>query len=194
MNKLALLLLMGAGAACAQPVQNMDIFLLWGPSPTSDQRLPGAGVTVNGTMRTASAPGYGYQIARKSAATFWLELVPMFANNGLTSASIPGVVNTDLYSFTLGGRVMVPVQSRISPYGVVAGGYGRFDHAVIHGDSVTSYSTTHGVFVFGGGIDIRIVRLLSLRGEIRDVVSGRNLSGSSGRHHTLPLMGVAFHF
>ena len=92
---------------------------------------------------------------------------------------------------------MVPVQQRLSFFAVTGGGAGTF-HAqtVSETDSlkIASRSLIHGVFMFGGGTDLRLSRWVSLRGEIRDLVTGRELSGATGRHHVLPLFGVAFHF
>ena len=56
------------------------------------------------------------------------------------------------------------------------------------------YQTTHGVFQFGGGVDLRLTERISIRGEVRDFVTGSGLSGSNGPHHLVPLMGLAMHF
>ena len=60
--------------------------------------------------------------------------------------------------------------------------------------SVSTNNTAHGVFAFGGGADVRLSPHFSLRVEVRDLVTGKDLSGAAGRHHVLPLFGVAFHF
>lgn len=60
--------------------------------------------------------------------------------------------------------------------------------------TISSNSTGHGLAVLGGGIDVRLTRRISIRGEVRDLVTGAGLSGAKGRHHVLPLFGVALPF
>jgi len=192
-----LLLTLLPGGAGAQPIQNSDFFFLFGPRSIPSQVVPGTNATVYGATLLGDEVGYGYQVARRSAVSLWLEYVPAFAVHGLSTASIRGLVNNDFNAYTLGVRVMVPVQSRLSVYGAVGGGGGSFEYVVTAADpspSVTSNSTAHGVFDFGGGVDFRLSRHWSIRAEVRDFVSGAGLSGSTGVHHVLPVAGVAIHF
>ncbi len=197
-----LLVLLAAILVCcrarAQGVQNQDIFLLAGPASIASRTLPGSNVTLYGQTALGTTTGYGYQVARMSAASLWLEFTAgTFVVQGLTTTSVAGLVNNDLQAYTAGVRLQVPLQSRISAYGISGGGGGLFQHAAIEGGSnpyVASHSTLHGVFLFGGGIDVRLNRRLSVRGEVRDLVTGSGLSGAAGRNHVLPLFGIAFHF
>lgn len=98
---------------------------------------------------------------------------------------------------TLGLRLMVPVAARLSFFGVAGGGDGEFHYAwLLEGSTpyLLSHSTTHGVFEWGGGVDVRLSKRVSIRGEVRDFVSGQGLSGSNGVHHVVTMVGVAFHF
>ena len=52
----------------------------------------------------------------------------------------------------------------------------------------------HPAFAFGGGVDFRMTRLISLRGEVRDYVTASRLGGVSGNNHVFALMGMGFHF
>jgi opacity protein-like surface antigen len=97
---------------------------------------------------------------------------------------------------TLGLRLIVPVNSRLSFYALSGGGGGGFSYPVVTGGAnptVSTNETAHFVFVFGGGADVRLSRRWSLRMDVRDLVTGRDLSGA-GRHHVLPSFGVALHF
>ena len=47
---------------------------------------------------------------------------------------------------------------------------------------------------FGGGLDLRLTRLMSLRAEARDFVTGRGLGGVEGRHHPIFGFGLGFHW
>ena len=78
------------------------------------------------------------------------------------------------------------------------GGVGTFDYPVVTASggtsSVGTNDTWHGVFELGGGIDIRLTRLFSVRVECRDFVTGKGLDGVPGRHHIAPAAGIAAHF
>ena len=191
----SLILLCGPG--WAQRVQNSDIYFLAGPAVSGSMAIPGSNATVNKSTGVSVSTGYGYQVARASAASIWLDFAPTIAAGRITAASIPGSVNFDFTSYTAGLRFMIPLQSRTSVFGALGGGWGTFWYPVISGGpnpSVSSNQTTHGVFQFGGGVDIRLTERISIRGEARDFVSGSGLSGSTGPHHVVPLMGVALHF
>jgi opacity protein-like surface antigen len=188
-----------AGSACAQGfIQNRDISVLGGVSWYKSQSIPGSSVTFDGSTGYAMQVSYGYQVARGSAGSLWVEFYPMtFPFPGKRPAGIPGKVDFSSFIVTPGVRYMVPVQSRLSLYGVAGGGYGAFEYPVVaDGDTlhVKMNSTWHGVFDFGGGIDVRLSQSWSLRTECRDFVTGRALNGIPGRHHPTPLLGIAVHF
>jgi len=186
-----------SGTAWAQLVQNRDIYFMGGPARTSSSAVPGSNVTVKGTSGYSSVTGFGYQIARSGAGSIWVDFSPAYVIPGLSGANIGGQVNNDFSSYTLGLRFMLPVHDRVALFGTVAGGGGSFNYPVIDGGAeprVSSNSTIHGVFQFGGGVDFRLTRMFSIRGELRDYVTGKGLSGATGRHHLVPLVGVAFHF
>ena len=184
--------------ARAQIAQNMDISFMVGPASTEPQVLGSSGATVSGATGYSTQFGYGYMVARVSAASLWLELMPMtFSRPANSHASISGSTTLGMWVMSPGVRFMAPVQSRVSVYGVVGGGVGYFRYPYIAGGSspyLSSNSTAHGVFSLGGGVDVRVIRTLSIRGEVRDFVSGSGLSGVDGIHHVVPLAGIALHF
>jgi hypothetical protein len=59
---------------------------------------------------------------------------------------------------------------------------------------VSSGRSVSPAFGFGGGLDFRLTRLVSLRFDIRDFVTRARLGGSNGHHHGIFGFGVAFHF
>ena len=184
------------GPVWAQWVQNADIYFMAGPATSGSMTVPGSTATVNESTNVGQTSGYGYQLARMSSGSIWLDIAPTFVL-GSAGASIPGGVAVDFMSLTAGLRFMIPVQSRISIYGALGGGVGSFHYPGISGGTppyVLPNSATHGVFQCAGGVDFRLTERFSLRGEARDVVTGSGLSGSSGPHHLVPLMGVALHF
>lgn len=172
--------------------------MLAGPAPSGARVLGDSGVTVNGHTAMGAAIGYGYQPTRMSAASLWLDFsIGTYVVGGITNANIPGSVNNDIMAYTAGARLMLPLQSRVSAHGLLGGGGGSFEYAVITdgaNPTISSNSTLHGVLVAGGGIDVRLTRRISIRGEVRDLVTGAGLAGSSGHNHILPLFGVGLHF
>jgi hypothetical protein len=47
---------------------------------------------------------------------------------------------------------------------------------------------------FGGGLDVRLSRLMSLRGEVRDFITERGLDGMDGINHVVFGFGIGFHW
>jgi hypothetical protein len=109
-------------------------------------------------------------------------------------------IDRDVWYFTPGIRLKTPTFGRVSFYDLAGGGVGWFSKvsSIVSGanESVIVDSRVQGspVFDFAGGIDLRLSRLVSLRGEGRDFFSARNLGGVAGHNHPVFLVGLAFHF
>jgi hypothetical protein len=184
-------------AAWAQRIQNTDMFFSAGPVPGKTESIEGTNVVLSGSTGYAWQADYGYQFARLSAVSVMADLSFVFASPGNSKGNVPGSVSNSLTPATLGLRMMIPVQSRLSFYAVSGGGAGGTNYATVTAGanpSLATVSTIHGVFAFGGGADVRLSRLFSLRAEVRDLVTGKGLAGVDGRHHILPFFGVAIHF
>ncbi len=198
-TSLPLLLVLLSGSLWAQHmVQNMDTSILFGPTWYRPHTIAGTNVTVAGSTGHSQQVNYGYQVLRTPAGSLWVEFYPMVCfSPGTSTANIGGAFTPGGFLVTPGVRYMVPVQSRVSLYAVAGGGVGTFDYAVVTaGDTpyVKTNDTWHGVFDIGGGIDIRLIRFLSVRAECRDFVTGKGLDGVPGRHHLAPAIGIATHF
>ncbi|HEX4948482.1 MAG TPA: hypothetical protein VFZ34_17545 [Blastocatellia bacterium] len=90
---------------------------------------------------------------------------------------------------------------RVSPYVAAGGGYARFAESEFRTNdqpNLGQRGTNRGVFNYGGGVDIRVIRFLSLRGEVRDFVSGNpNFNApflSNRQHNVLTSGGFVLHF
>jgi len=181
----------------AQGVQNSDIAVLFGPASVKAQPIPGSNILVPASTGYAAGVGYGYQLVRSSAASLWLDIaLPITAPGKIHGASVPGSIDDTTRFFTAGARFMAPLNPRVSIYAVTGGGLGGFHYPLVTGGAsptVKSTLTVHGVFDFGGGVDVRLTRHFSIRGEVRDFVTGSGLSGVEGRNHVVPLMGLVFH-
>jgi hypothetical protein len=185
----------GAGAQAAG--QNFDFSLLWATDGMPSQKAPDSNVTINYSRHFSCCSfGIGYQFVRTSAASLWFEFA-YIEQGGSLNANIPSSGNRDLEAQTIGLRFAVPVAARVSFFGAAGGGDGEFHYPwILEGPTpyLLSHSTTHGVFQWGGGVDVRLSKRVSIRSEVRDLITGKGLSGSDGIHHVITLAGVGFHF
>jgi hypothetical protein len=187
-----------SGCTWAQGVQNHDIFVSAGPMWNASQAIGATNVTVASSTGSNLEEDFGYQVARVSAVSLLLDVSYMNAAPGGLKANVP-VSNSGGTSWSagaLGLRLVIPVSARLSFYTLTSGGGGGFGYPVVVGGSTPSVSTNgtaHGVFVFGGGMDVRLSKRWSIRMDVRDLVTGKDLSGP-GRNHVLPSIGVGLHF
>jgi Outer membrane protein beta-barrel domain len=107
-------------------------------------------------------------------------------------------VSADYRSFfvTPAARLNVFSASAVSPWVSVGGGVGYFRGSTAI--PTNTMSTTTGVFQFGGGLDVRLIRKFSLRVEARDFWSGvpeLGVTTDQSRQHNLFVgAGVVWHF
>jgi hypothetical protein len=195
--KSAFVLLLLAGGARAQ---NSDLGLLLGISgPTSNLDV-GTGTRISGSVGAHGQINYALQLRETSAGRLYLELPLLFG--GHASGTVSGVVAGEsggMVFFTPGVRLNIAPHSRVSFY--VAGGAGpvAFDESkTVVGNGLISSSirwTIAAAVDFGGGLDLRLTRLMSLRAEARDfVVSGPHLGGQNGYNHPIFGFGFGFHW
>jgi len=172
----------------------MDVYLTFGGSPVPAQTVPGTSVALSDSVGAAFTWGYGYQVWHSAAGSLWVDISSAFEAPHQRTSILPGNVEMDTTYTAPGVRFMVPVQAKISLYAVAGGGAGFYSVPRVTGDMVFLRSPIHGVFDFGGGLDVRLNRSFSLRVELRDYISGHNLSGVAGPNHLLPTAGLAYHF
>ncbi len=195
--KILLIPLLLSTGAVAQEVQNKDLSALFGAAHFGSHPIAGAAATVDSYTAFCNSFRYGYQVARFSAGSLWVEAaIGTFVLGSSAKGSVPGSALNNIQAYTGSARWMFPVHSRVSLYGAVGAGGGQFDYPVVSGATphLSSNQTWHGVLELGAGVDFRLMERISIRTEVRDLVSGQGLSGSSGRHHVLPFLGVSFHF
>jgi hypothetical protein len=200
MRTVLLLSVLGS-ASFAQGVQNMDISFMFGAVHASggDFNGPNGSETISGSAGVTTQISYGYQFTSTKAGSLYLELPNTFVFNatGTVTGGSVSSLNRDTWYFTPGVRYKIPTGTRISFYGVLGGGIAGFNErdAVVNGQvTATTASSFHPVLDVGGGVDLRISRWLSLRGEGRDFISSAGLGGSTGHNHVAFLFGLAFHF
>ncbi len=193
-------LLIGAATVSAQ---KQEVGLLLGGIKTSDRDIqsPQSGSVRNSSGLTYYA-NYAYRLAGGKNAAFYLEL-PFAAtpSRDVQSTNVNVPRNYASLFFTPGLKVKFFPAARLSPYGAIGGGYGRIDESEFRINDQANTGRrgkNSGVFDFGGGVDIKIVKFLSLRGEVRDFYSvtpnyNVPLSGSR-QHNVLTSGGFVLHF
>jgi hypothetical protein len=172
--------LLSALAGCTAFAQNSDFAVLYSAKILVGNQLLPSGKTDSAiSISTGYQLNYARQILDARAGGLYLEFPLLEGGNGSG--------NSDIF-FTPGVRFRLSTQSRVSPY--VALGVGVFSS----GGTPFSGRTTSAAVDFGGGFDVRFTRLLSLRTELRDYVSGSRIGGFQGRNRPAFSVGIAFHF
>ena len=182
------------GAARAQ---NSDLAILLGASG------PLSSTAGHGSLTDSFGVGfqlnYAAQLHESKAGQLYLELPLMIAAQ-VQDILVPNLVTHvgDSIFITPGVRWRFTPQRRVSFYAAAGVGIGSFGtntsflgNGIMTNSSARTYSAAFG---FGGGIDFRLTRLLSLRAEGRDFVTGTGLGGSGGRNHAFFMAGIGFHF
>lgn len=89
----------------------------------------------------------------------------------------------------------------VTPWASVGGGFGRFSESSnleFGGTNTGSKGSTTGIVQFGAGLDVRVWRSFSVRGEARDFYSGvpkLNLNTGKSRQSNLFVgVGLVWHF
>ena len=189
-----LLLTMATGVTFAQ---NSDLGLLAGISGPSAQ-------VVSGSRISASAGGsaqinYAMQLKESSAGRLYLELPLLIGVRD--SASVGNVIRgsavTGIY-FTPGVRFNLTLHPRTSFYAAGGAGVASFyqDVGIVGNGVIVASSgwTSSFAVAFGGGLDFRLTRLISLRAEVRDFVSRPGIGLTDGRNHPVFGFGMGFHW
>ena len=139
---------------------------------------------------------YGYRLLEAKAFAVYGE-VHMLANaQRLIRSPNPSATRDVATLFvTPGVRLKFNPKGRVSPYGVVGGGYALYEQSttVLSGALNPAPRFIHrGAFDYGAGADFRGWRWIGLRAEVRDFYTGSpvyNLSGLRGGQHNVVIGG-----
>jgi opacity protein-like surface antigen len=193
LRALAVAILSAATAAA----QNSDLGLLLGVSVRPSATItPGR---IEGSVSASGQINYAIQLREANAGLLYLELPLMIADTqrAVIAESVSSS-NTATTFFTPGVRWHYTIHPRVALYGSVGGGIAVLSgRSSFVGSGVVSSSSSASVnpaFGFGGGIDFRLTRLLSLRAEGRDFITRAGLGDESGHNHPFFTVGVGFHF
>jgi hypothetical protein len=194
--KSILLLAITAGVVSAQ---NSDLGLLVGISGPSSQVVTGTNFRVSASTGASFQINYALQLKEVSAGRLYLELP--FLAGGRDSSTVTTLVTSSTVGgiyFTPGVRFNATLHPRTSFYAMGGAGIAAFgaDRSIVGKGVVTSSSGWESSFAvaFGGGLDFRLTRLISLRGEVRDFVSRKGIGLTDGRNHVVFGLGMGFHW
>jgi opacity protein-like surface antigen len=191
--RVLILLTAMAGGALAQ---NSDLGLLLGVSAPVRARVSGS--SVSASVTGGGQINYAAQVLERTAGRLYVEL-PLVITGGTRAVVSNGSVYSSVGGtvfFTPGVRWNFNPAHRTSFYAAVGGGIAYFNgssKSVVNGTRVVDVGgKTAPAFGFGGGLDFRLTRLMSLRAEARDEVTRGNIDGAA--HHSLFMIGVGLHF
>jgi hypothetical protein len=183
--------------------QNSDLGLLGGISgPRGQTTVAGGTSTVSGSVTPSFQVNYAWQVLQR-AVDLYVELplvIPVRLNGTVISGPGGAVVSSNSGSdifFTPGIRLKFSPESRVSFYGAAGFGIASFaggEVVAAHTAAISEGRSNSPALGFGGGLDLRLTRLLSLRGDVRDFVTEAGLGDVSGRNHGIFQLGIAFHF
>jgi len=186
--------------------QKNELSGLIGRTFISDQTIKGS-TTADNKLRFGDGLTFEVNYARSVWTGNQLSLsleIPLILNpDEDLHAALPVRVPEDYKSYfiTPGARLNIFSNSAVSPWFSAGGGFGHFSESstlLFSGKNPGKTGTNTGVFQFGGGLDVRLFRKFSLRGEARDFWSGvpqTNVTTDRSRQHNLFVgAGLVWHF
>jgi len=141
---------------------------------------------------TAVQVNYAYRLIDGGAAALYGEVHFLASPLRDISAGIPTATRdfATLY-LTPGLRLKFLPGARVSPYVVVGGGYALYEQStqtIGNQPNPAARRINRAALDYGGGVDVKVLRFLSLRGEIRDFYTGSpsyNVPFVSGGQHNV---------
>jgi opacity protein-like surface antigen len=145
---------------------------------------------------------YAQRLIDAKIAALYFE-VP-FAGTPRTKITTTNALSPRSYSslfFATGLKLKLIPGAKYSPFAMTGVGLSRFNTsstAINEQSNPNQQSATDGVFYIGGGLDVKLISKLSLRGEVRDFYSQippLNINALRSRqHNTLISAGLVLNF
>src|SRR5579864_960139 len=157
------------------------IVLLVFPASISHAQANDLGITAGGYLAISNPLSLGAawalegSYARRLASLSYLSVGAELPVAGSFTSNIPtlsGLTIAKSYTslfITPGVRLRLAPSFPVSPYFAAGLGYGRFNRQLFNGGTTANSSFAFDV---GGGLDVRLGPVVSLRGEVRDFNSG----------------------
>lgn len=203
----SIILLAVAGLISVATAQSKnELGLLLGATIVPDQNVVSGLPFTDNTLKFSKGIAYQATYARRifdagiGGIDFELPFIGI-PNADITSGNPnPPTALASLF-ITPGVRLKLLPGSGISPWVSVGGGLARFDEGsnLVSGAPNTSQiGTNRGVVQFGAGIDFKLLPHVSLRGEVRDFLSGKpvlNVDTENSRQNNIVASGgFVLHF
>lgn len=174
--------------------QGQELGLTLGALLSQNRSLSGGKVESGSGM--ALQANYGLRLIAGNKAALYFE-THFLASPQRKVASGIGSASTDYASLyiTPGARIKFAPNARISPWAAIGGGYAQYENSELNTAGRPNSAPRrehHGAFAFGGGVDAKVLRWLSLRGEIRDFYGtgpDYGVPGSPVRQHNVVIGG-----
>src|SRR5215813_9400927 len=146
--------------------------------------------------------GYARRFFDAKLASLYFE-VPL-AGTPRTKVKTTNALSPNSYSsifFTPGLKLKLLPRGKYSPFATIGYGLAHFkegDTTISNVPNTNRNSDTNGVFAFGFGLDVRVVSILGIRGEVRDFYADLpplNVRALNDRqHNALISAGVVLRF
>jgi hypothetical protein len=202
LNPVALVLLMLLPALSARAQKNEASFLVGGLKAGSRGVADAAADSIDTGTSAAYEVNVATRLLNARLVSLYFELPLIIApNTSLKSSNILVPRNYSSIVFTPGLKLKAWTMSPVSPYVVLGAGVGHFGSSstLLNGQpNPGSTGATKLVYDVGGGVDLRLIPFVALRGEVRDLISGNPdfsvpVSGSR-QHNVLFAGGVVLRF
>ena len=151
------------------------------------------GFTAGGGLTAGKALGavYAYRLAKGPLASLYFEL-PFVAGplQTVTLAAPQATRDVSTLFVTPALRVkFAPDDARLAPFFSAGAGYALYEQSTLNQAGAPNEAPRllhRGALMFGGGVDLKLWRFVSLRAEARDFYTGNpafNVPVSGGRHN-----------
>src|SRR5262249_20789299 len=201
-NPVALMVLVFSLGLSAQAQKNEASFLVGGLKTGSRGITDAAAGSIDSGASVAYEINVATRLLNARLVSLYFELPLIIApDTDLTSSNVLVPRSYSSIVFAPGLKLKAWTLSPVSPYAVLGAGLGHFNSSgtVQNGQpNPASQGTTKFVYDVGGGVDLRLIPFVALRGEIRDVISGTpNFSvpvSGDRQHNVLFAGGVVLRF
>ena len=178
---MAIAFTVGTGQTLAQ--NRYDVGLLLGATKTSDEAS-----VLEFDKGTTYQATFAWRISTGSRMAVSIE-VPFIASPAFTVVTPGGLLPKEYAALYLtpGVRLAVLPTGPVFLFGSVGAGYARYSESKERANgspNPNQRDTNTGALQLGGGVDVRALRWLAFRGEVRDVYTGaRNFSIATPHGH-----------
>ena len=182
-----------AVSSLTAPAQHRELGFHVGGVTASDRGIDQAS---GGSIRTEGGLSYEVNYAQrivdaKLASLHWELNLAGAPSRDLTSSNVLAPRSYSSLFITPGLKLKLLPAVGFSPYGVLGVGYARYgtSSSQINGQpNAGEGSTSRAALEYGGGLDVRVLPYIGVRGEVRDFVTGNpglNLPLRGSRQHNV---------